>query len=102
MKPSIGKKVYLIGDSNISDYARSICLENVGYVGKESFVIEGYNVMRDGFQEYYYKDYGKTWFTSLSDVTKFLIAYYAERGEKILIVGDTDYWEVRFYGGEYV
>ena len=63
---SIGKKVYVIYDDSIE-------LEHVGYIGSKSFIIEDfYNKVEDAI-EYFYDDYGQTWFTNFSDAEKQII-----------------------------
>lgn len=70
MKPKIGTKIYVVecglfGDGSWSAYIFSYA---VGYLGKESFVTEGYRetiIMTLEEHEFLFKDYGERWFTSL-------------------------------------
>ncbi len=91
-KPPIGKKVYCIY------YDDCIIVEEVGYLGKESFIIaafdDSYNF--DSF-EWYYKDYNETWFTNLAKAKKKLLEV-ADREDKeelkVVKINDT-YYEVK-------
>lgn len=61
-----GRKVYVIYDCNIF-------LESAAYIGKHSFIVGGYEWRVDDAREWYYEDYGTTWFTSLAAAKKFLL-----------------------------
>ena len=58
-KPKIGKKVYVL-------YNQGITVENIGYLGKESFVVEYPTMKYEDAVEWFYEDYNKTWFTHLT------------------------------------
>ena len=84
-----GRKVYVIYDVNIF-------LESAAYIGKHSFIVGGYEWRVDDAREWYYDDYGKTWFTSFEKAKKFLIQDNSDRGitGKIIQLA-TDYWEFK-------
>lgn len=72
-KPPVGKQVFLI-------YRDSILVEQVGYAGKNSFIIEGFSdLLNFDSLEWYYEDYGKTWFTDLQSAKDELIRIFEER-----------------------
>lgn len=84
-----GRKVYVIYDGNIF-------LESAAYIGKHSFIVDGYEWRVDGAREWYYEDYGETWFTSLSEAKKFLIQDNLNQGITGKIVQlATDCWEFK-------
>lgn len=92
-KPPIGKKVYCVYDN------QCILVKKVGYIGKESFIIEDISEFQyfDSF-EWYYKEYNKTWFTNLDDAKKKLLEVaYRTDGEKLKIIKNADYYEVVNY-----
>lgn len=60
-KPKIGKKIYTIWTGDIIE-------DRVGYLGKDSFLLEGYDMKVE--PEYYYEDYNEKWFTSLAKAKK--------------------------------
>lgn len=65
MKPKIGQVVY------IADFAKKKAYkENVGYLGKYSFIVKYYDIYLATYQERFYEDEGKTWFASLKDLKK--------------------------------
>lgn len=61
MKPKISEKIWTIYDNQIT-------LEEVEYLGAESFLIEGYEDKYDPC--YCYSDYNKTWFRDLEKAKK--------------------------------
>lgn len=87
MKPKIGRKVYCI-------YGSGIMVDYVDYVGKDSFIVEGYGLSTyPSSWEWNYDMYGKRWFTNLSEAKKVLIDIYKERYEnKLKIVKIADDW----------
>lgn len=86
MKPAIGKKVYII-------YEDTIGLESVGYVGKESFIIEEWSDKLEDAIEYNFEDYGTTWFTNLAKAKKKLLEDYKEIDVPLKVVQvKDDYW----------
>ena len=64
MKPSIGRKVYCI-------YKNEIFEEEVGYLGRDSFIVDDFSELRlfDSL-EYFYDEYQLTWFTSKARAKK--------------------------------
>lgn len=84
-----GRKVYVIYDGNIF-------LESAAYIGKHSFIVSGYEWRVDDAREWYYEDYGTTWFTSLAAAKKFLLQDNLVQGRtgKIIQLA-TDYWEFK-------
>ena len=50
-------------------------VDRVGYVGKDSFIVESYGLSTvPSSWEWNYDMYGKRWFTNLSEAKKVLIA----------------------------
>lgn len=74
MKPKIDDEIWCIYDGQI-------LLEVVEFLGKESFLIEGYDYKYD--PEYCYEDYNKTWWKDLEKAKKEARRRY---GRKIKIV----------------
>lgn len=66
MKPKIGRKIYTVDCSlyDKDDWWAYIFSFTVGYLGKESFVVENYEDVSEP-PEWYFRNYGETWFTSL-------------------------------------
>lgn len=87
MKPKIGRKVYCI-------YGTGIMVGYVGYVGKESFIVDSYGVCTESDSwEWDYESYGENWFTSLTKAKKKLIDMYKDRYEnKLKIEKIEDNW----------
>ena len=84
-----GRKVYVIYDGNIF-------LESAAYIGKHSFIVGGYEWRVDDAREWYYEDYGTTWFTSLAAAKKFSLQDNLAQGRtgKIIQLA-TDCWEFK-------
>lgn len=83
--PRIGQKVYLFFNNCVS-------LEYVYMKGKESFACDSAfsSLYIDGYRvPHFYDEYGKTWFTSLSDLKKAVL----EPNEKLVKMHD-NYWEI--------
>lgn len=53
-------------------YDNSIFLKSAAYIGEYSFIVGGYQELNYDAQEWFFDDYGTTWFTSLGDAKKFL------------------------------
>ena len=92
-KPRIGTKVYCIYDDDC------ILVEEVGYIGIKSFIIANFaDIYNFDSFEWYYDDYGKTWFTSLTMAKRKLleIAYeHGESGKNYRVFKESDtYYEV--------
>ena len=95
LKPTLGRKVYCVYDGIY------ILVKTVGYIGKESFIIEAFSedYCFDSF-EWYYNGYNETWFTDLTKAKKKLleVAYRAE-GKKLKVIKKADdYYEVGYKG----
>lgn len=90
MKPSIGRTIYCIYQNGINE-------DNVGYLGKDSFIVDDFSDLRrfDSL-EYFYDDYQRTWFTSLPQAKKALLSKlhreYPDSKFKLKHTCD-DYWE---------
>ena len=84
-----GRKVYVI-------YNNTISLKYAEYIGQHSFIVAGYEWRVDDAREWYYEDYGTTWFTSLAAAKKFLLQDNLVQGRtgKIIQLA-TDYWEFK-------
>lgn len=87
MKPKIGRKIYCI-------YGTGIMVDHVGFVGRDSFIVEGYGCTTESDSwEWDYELYGEKWFTSLSKAKKKLIDMYKDRYEnKLKIEKIEDNW----------
>lgn len=87
MKPKLGRKVYCI-------YRTGIMVDYVGYVGKESFIVDSYGFCTESDSwEWSYDMYCEQWFTNLSKAKKKLIDIYKEKYEnKLKVVKITDDW----------
>lgn len=86
-KPKIGTKVYCI-------YKDGILVKTVGFLGKESFIVEGFgSFTNDDSWEWYYNDFEIDWFTNLTKAKKELqIRCEEEYGEKVRIKKCDDTW----------
>ena len=62
-KPKIGKKVYIIHTGDVYE-------ERVGWIGKDSFIIENYSMYTDDFMEFFYEDHNEWWFSTLAAAKK--------------------------------
>lgn len=87
MKPKLGRKVYCI-------YGTGIMVDYVGYIGKDSFIVESYGCATESSSwEWSYDSYGKKWFTNLSEAKKALIDIYKEKYEnKLKVVKISEDW----------
>lgn len=87
MKPKLGRKVYCI-------YGTGISVDTVGFLGKESFIVDGFGPSTESDSwEWEYSMYNIEWFTSLSAAKKKLISMYEDRYEdKLKVVKITDTW----------
>ena len=65
-KPKIGDTVYIFNKYNMG----SISKEKVGFIGVESFVLDGFQSYDIDEAEQFYDDYGNTWFTNLAKAKK--------------------------------
>lgn len=84
-----GHKVYVI-------YEDTISLKSAAYIGEYSFIVSKYEWLTDDAREWYYEDYGKTWFTSFAKAKRFLLQDNLAHGRtgKITQLA-TDYWEFK-------
>ncbi len=90
MKPEIGTRVYCI-------YGEGILVDNVAFIGNESFIIESFS--RDTYEdswEWYYEDYNNEWFTELEKAKEKLLSIAEERYEERLKIEQTydDWYEL--------
>lgn len=87
MKPKLGRKVYCI-------YGTGILVDTVGFLGKESFIIDSFGSATESDSwEWDYDMYDNEWFTNLSKAKKKLISMYENRYEdKLKIAKITDTW----------
>lgn len=80
MKPRLGRKVYCI-------YGQTILVETVGFLGKDSFIVENFG--EDTYAnswEWSYDTYDKNWFTNLAKAKKELLARFEDEGYNLKIV----------------
>jgi hypothetical protein len=89
MKPRIGRKVYCV-------YHDGIFVDAVGYVGKDSFIVESVlSGTNEDSWEWFYEQYGKDWFTSLAKAKKELLSRFEEEGMKLKVFKINDnYYEL--------
>lgn len=87
MKPKLGRKVYCIYDDGIF-------VDAVGYIGKNSFIVESVlDCTSEDSWEWFYDQYEKDWFTSLSKAKKELLSRFAEKyGDRLKVVKINDEW----------
>lgn len=80
MKTHIGQKIYCLFEDQIT-------LEEVGYIGKDSFILANYNEYRQCARELYYEEYNKKWFRDLEKAKITLLKTrkdYKKRGLVVL------------------
>lgn len=91
MKPSIGRTVYCLYESDIYK-------EEVGYLGRDSFIVDDFSDLRrfDSL-EWFYEEYQRTWFTSLARAKKFALAKAHREcpNYKFDIIAHDDYYTIR-------
>lgn len=77
MKPKLGKKIYYI-------FGDGIFVDKVGYLGKESFIIDSFNncVIFETL-EWDYDEYNIKWFTSLAKAKEQLRKLFGDQKIKI-------------------
>lgn len=82
-----GHKVYVI-------YHNTISLKSAAYIGQYSFIVNGYENLVVDAREWYFDEYGKTWFTSFEAAKKFLMQdnFLDGRRGKVIQLSN-DYWE---------
>ena len=82
MKPKIGEQIWCV-------YQDQIIKETVEFLGKESFIIEGYEYKYDA--EYEYKYYNEDWFKNLEKAKKSLLKKNSGKKVKIIKISDFIY-----------
>lgn len=87
MKPRLGRKVYCI-------YGKGILVDTVGFLGKDSFIIDSFCLATESDSwEWDYDMYEQEWFTNLSKAKKKLIDNYKDKyEEKIKVTKVSDIW----------
>lgn len=87
MKPELGRKVYCI-------YGKGILVDTVGFLGKDSFIIDSFCLATESDSwEWDYDMYEQEWFTNLSKAKKKLIDNYKDKyEEKIKVIKVSDIW----------
>lgn len=89
MKPKLSSTVYVIYQDTIAEY-------KVGYLGKNSFIIDEFSDwMIFDVLEWKYDDYGKTWFKSINLAKSKLLddakkTYLNAKIKKV----DDGYWKI--------
>lgn len=88
MRPTLNRKVY-----TISPYSFEIYEHKVGYIGKESFIIEDYDSF-DSNYEFSFNEYEETWFTSFAKAKAYLKKQFKELNldEKFKLVEHNDHF----------
>lgn len=85
MKPKLGKKIYYI-------FGDGIFVDKVGYLGKESFILDSFNnCMIFETLEWNYDDYNIKWFTSLTKAKEQLRKLFGDQKIKIKKMDDSWY-----------
>ena len=84
MKAKLGEKVWCI-------YDNQIILEQVEFIGANSFLIEDYASKYD--PEIFYDDYGETWFRDLEKAKKKMRKIFG-RSFKLEKWADCEIWEI--------
>lgn len=73
MKPKLGTKVYCI-------YRDGFFIDTVGYLGKESFIINGFGgSTEEDSWEWDYDKYEQNWFTDISKAKNRLVELYRSK-----------------------
>ena len=87
MKPKLGNKVYCL-------YDNGIFVDKVGYLGKDSFIIDDFNNCKEfDSLEWFFDDFNIQWFTSLSKAKTALIDKFKDRyAGKLKVVKINDDW----------
>ena len=89
-KPKIGKKVYVL-------YNQGITVEEIGYLGTESFLVQYPMMKYEDSVEWFYEDYNKTWFTHLTRAKNALLKWAKERWPALefkVVAVDKDRYEL--------
>lgn len=87
MKPKLGRKVYCI-------YGTGISVDTVGFLGKDSFIIDDFGPLTESDSwEWDYDMYDNEWFTNLSKAKKKLIDNYKDKYDgKLKVTKISDIW----------
>lgn len=87
MKPKLGRKVYCI-------YGDGILVDTVGYLGKDSFILNSFGLATEcDSWEWDYDDYDVQWFTNLKKAKEKLIEEYRDKvGGDLKVVKVSDFW----------
>ena len=95
MKPRIDKKIYTI-------YSYEISEETVKFLGKDSFIVDNFEDYCCNY-EFYYDDYGTTWFTSFAKAKKYLKDKIKKMfpNDKYKLIEHKDFHNVRFWEAEF-
>lgn len=94
MTPKIGQKVYCI-------YHDGIFRDTVGYLGKESFILDSFRSGTDEESwEWDFDTYDTDWFTSIAKAKKALLDRFKDyRTCKVRVVKVRDtWWEIEYLG----
>lgn len=81
--PRLGTTVYTL-------YGDYLTKDTIGFLGKDSFIIEDFVGYESNSIEYKYSDYNVTWFTSLKKAKDALLS----KGKQLKKVLDDYHWEV--------
>ena len=92
LKPRIGQPIYFLTDI-------SCTLTTVGYIGKDSFIIDSPHPVMECYTEWYYDSYNIEWFTDFNKAIKALKERTEFNPEVDKIIGELEgpfdgYWEV--------
>ena len=87
MKPKLGRKVYCV-------YGTGILVDTVGFLGKESFIVNSFGLETESDSwEWNYDMYDEEWFTNLSKAKKKLIDNYKDKYDnKLKVAKMSDTW----------
>lgn len=86
MKTKIDQEIYCLFEDQLT-------LERVGFIGKDSFILDRYNDYREECRELYYEDYNKTWFKSFDSACKALLKTRSHKDYFVAQVAD-GCWEL--------
>lgn len=73
-KPRLEQVLYIILKNDTQ-----ICIEQALWLGKDSFVIDTTDAYIEESREWFYEDYGITWFTTLASAKKYLRDYWKKK-----------------------
>lgn len=85
MKPEIGTRVYCI-------YGDGILVDEVAFIGKDSFIIDSFgSATYEDSWEWYYENYNKNWFTDIEKAKEELLDIFHYL-DNVKIVRVDDNW----------